>query len=154
MNTSVKQIAQDLLELQKTRRFSSARSSIYVPIASASNHSFLSEIETAILRSDSPITIDESYEINVMGQRGIWANRSEVVNWKGIIPISEYLINEDANPEILNKRVKQQLEYVQELAIRYLRPPTPPTPGEIVITQEANVTFLNSQLSVCYFVYF
>jgi len=140
MNTSVKQIAQDLLELQKSRRISSARSSIYVPIVSASNHSFLSDIETAILRSDSPITIDESYEINVMGQRGIWANRSEVVNWKGIIPISDYLINEDANPEILNKRVKQQLEYVQELAIRYLRPPTPPTPGEIVITQEANVT--------------
>ena len=30
------------------------------------------------------------------------------------------------------------LEYVQELAVRYLRPPTPPAPGEIVITQEAD----------------
>jgi hypothetical protein len=35
--------------------------------------------------------------------------------------------------------VNQQLEYVQELAIRYLRPPTPPAAGEIVITQEPNI---------------
>ena len=109
-------------------------------LTSTQPQSYLSNIETAILRSnDTPIEIDETEELSVLGQRGIWANRSEVVNWKGIIPISEYLINEDANPEILNKRVKQQLEYVQELAIRYLRPPTPPSPGEIVITQEANI---------------
>ncbi len=53
--------------------------------------------------------------------------------------ISEYLINEDSNPEIINKRTSQQIEYIQELAIRYLRPPTPPAPGEIIITQEANI---------------
>jgi hypothetical protein len=140
MNSFVIQIAKDLLELQKKRRISSARSSIYAPIVeTTSKHSFLNDIETAILRSDSPISLKETEELSVLGQRGIWANKSEVVNWKGVIPISEYLINEDANPEILNKRVKQQLEYVQELAIRYLRPPTPPVPGEIVITQEPNI---------------
>ena len=31
------------------------------------------------------------------------------------------------------------MEYIQELAIRYLRPPTPPAPGEILIQQQANV---------------
>jgi hypothetical protein len=81
----------------------------------------------------------ETEEINVLGQRGIWANKSEVINWKGLIPITDYLINEDPNPEIVNKRVNQHLEYIQELAIRYLRPPTPPAPGEIVITQQPNV---------------
>ena len=45
----------------------------------------------------------------------------------------------DSNPEIINKRTLQQIEYIQELAIRYLRPPTPPAPGEIVITQLPNV---------------
>ena len=50
--------------------------------------------------------------------------------------ITDYPINDDANPEVITKRVTQQLEYVQELAIRYLRPPTPPSAGEIVITQE------------------
>jgi len=61
-----------------------------------------------------------------------------VVNWRGVIPITEYIINEDANPEIITKRTEQQLVYIQELAIRYLRPPTPPAPGEILITQEMN----------------
>ena len=107
--------------------------------ASGSYGQFLSEIEAAVLRSvDAPIQVNETEELTVLGQRGIWSNKSEVVNWRGIIPISEYLINEDANPEIITKRVSQQLEYVQELAIRYLRPPTPPVPGEIVITQEPN----------------
>jgi len=106
---------------------------------SGSYGQFLSEIEAAVLRSvDAPIQVNETEELTVLGQRGIWSNKSEVVNWRGIIPISEYLINEDANPEIITKRVSQQLEYVQELAIRYLRPPTPPVPGEIVITQEPN----------------
>jgi hypothetical protein len=30
------------------------------------------------------------------------------------------------------------LEYVQEMTVRYLRPPTPPEPGEIVIKLEPN----------------
>jgi len=100
---------------------------------------YLSEIETAILRSnETPIELDEIDELTVLGQRGIWANKSEVLNWKGQLPIESYLINEDSEPEIITKRVKRHLEYVQELAIRYLKPPTPPAPGEIVIKQEAN----------------
>lgn len=66
-------------------------------------------------------------------------NKEEVQNWRGEISIDKYLINEDANPEIITKRVDRSIEYVQELAIRYLRPPTPPAPGEIVITMEPNV---------------
>ena len=54
--------------------------------------------------------------------------------------INEYLINEDANPEIITKKSKKSIEYVQELAIRYLRPRTPPAPGDIIITKEADQT--------------
>ena len=44
---------------------------------------FLSEIESAILRSsETPIPIDETEELTVLGQRGIWANRSEVISKK------------------------------------------------------------------------
>lgn len=57
----------------------------------------------------------------------------------GPVPIHEYAINEDPNPEFICKRTNQMIEYVQELAIRYLRPPTPPPPGDIVINQEPNV---------------
>jgi len=107
--------------------------------ASAAGAQYVSEIEQAIIRAQDPLEIRETEEINIQGQRGLWANRTEVINWRGVIPITEYLINEDSNPEVINKASSQQLEYVQELAIRYLRPPTPPAPGDIEIIAEANV---------------
>ena len=147
-NNNVNQIAQDLLSFSRSAAgsagFSSSSSSSGAMIGSssmsvASAGGFASQVEAAILASQgAPITINEAEEITVLGNRGIWANKAEVVNWKGVIPIEQYVINEDANPEVITKRVTQQLEYIQELAIRYLRPPTPPAPGEIVIKQEGN----------------
>ena len=103
----------------------------------------LSEIESLILRSKEPIMItDNEYdheEIEVSGQRGMWLNKSEAKAWRGDVPLSNYSINVDANPEIITKHSNQKIEYVQEMAVRYLRPPTPPTPGEIIIKQEKNV---------------
>ncbi|RNA41359.1 hypothetical protein BpHYR1_043584 [Brachionus plicatilis] len=101
-----------------------------------STSNYISEIEQAIIRSQAPIQIDESEEITVLGQRGIWANKQEVINWNGALSLKEYSINEDADPEIVTKRTDHSVTYVQELAIRYLRPPTPPAPGEIIIQQE------------------
>ena len=141
--TSVEsRIAHDLLDLLRTSgasRQSVQRSLTHLSQTNQISAALLSEIEAAILRSSEPVVINETDEIEVNGHRGIWANKAEVVNWRGEIPISEYLINEDANPEIITKRSQQILEYLQEIAIRYLRPPTPPAPGEIVITQEPNV---------------
>jgi hypothetical protein len=98
----------------------------------ASKAEYFSETEASILRSKEPITIDSNEEITALGQRGIWANKKEVTSWKGDVPITEYFLNEDSNPEIIFKKANNKLEYVQELAIRYLRPPTPPAAGEIV----------------------
>lgn len=50
----------------------------------------------------------------------------------------EYQINQDPNPEIIHKKVTEPIEYVQGIAVRYLRPPTPPAPGDIIIKQEEN----------------
>lgn len=102
------------------------------------SYSYLSEAEAAILRSDAPLYINETEEITVNGQRGIWVNKNEIVNWRGVLPITQYEINQDSNPEIVRKRTQQQINYIQELAIRYLKPPTPPPPGEILICQEIN----------------
>jgi hypothetical protein len=99
----------------------------------------LSEVEAAILRSTVPIDVNETEEITVNGEKGIWANKSEITNWRGILPLSQYVINDDPNPEIVRKRSDQKLLYQQEVAIRYLKPPTPPPPGEILIQQEVNV---------------
>jgi len=108
--------------------------------ASASAGGELSQIEQQILRSTQPIEVSETEEITVIGQRGVWMNKAEVNAWRGDLAITEYRIHEDQNPEVITKRFEQQVEYVQELAIRYLRPPTPPAPGEIVITQEPNTS--------------
>jgi hypothetical protein len=135
--TLTSQISNDVLEIvgQSSRLTFPAPSDAS---AVSSSNGYLSDVEVAILRSAVPIQLNETEEITVLGQRGLWANRDEVVNWRGPLPINEYTINEDANPEVITKRTQQRLEYIQELAIRYLRPPTPPVPGEIVITQETN----------------
>lgn len=98
-----------------------------------------SYLEDVILNSNEPIEINETDEITVNGQTGIWANKAEIVDWKGQIPLSHYAVNLDPNPEIINKKTKQEIDYIQELAVRYLRPPTPPTPGEIIIRKMPNI---------------
>ncbi|CAF0867990.1 unnamed protein product [Brachionus calyciflorus] len=100
------------------------------------SYSELSRVESIILRSKCPLTVEETEEISVLGQRGIWINKSENLNWNGPIPLSEYKINEDPEPEIITKKACQNLVLIQELAIRYLKPPTPPKPGDIIIRQE------------------
>lgn len=117
------------------RSVTTNRSNSHTPVGDVAG---LSQVEVAILRSTVPIDINETEEITVNGQRGIWANKSEVVNWRGPVPIENYEINSDASPEVITKRSHQQLVYQQEVAIRYLRPPTPPAPGDILIQQEVN----------------
>lgn len=135
-------IAEDLLRLLR-----GSVTSVAVPTKSivsmasvqgSIKNGFLSQVELSILRSVNPVDVTEKEEITVLGQKGVWMNRDEVMAWKGDIPLEQYLINEDANPEIINRKISIEIEYVQELAVRYLRPPTPPAPGEIVITMEAN----------------
>jgi len=46
---------------------------------------FLSQIELAILRSVNPVDVTETEEITVLGQRGVWMNKAEVIGWKGRI---------------------------------------------------------------------
>jgi len=72
--------------------------------------------------------------IDVGGHRGVWANKEEVLNWKGPVPISQYRINHDSNPEVVRKTLNQPVEYNQDISVRYLRPPTP-VGGDIVIRQ-------------------
>jgi len=139
---SSQQIADDLLAMLRREGAETSRSSVITKSAVSSsgvNNGSLSQIELSILRSLNPIEVTEAEEITVLGNRGVWINKAEVLNWKGDLSINEYSINEDANPEVITKQVDQSIEYVQELAIRYLRPPTPPPPGEIIITMESNV---------------
>lgn len=155
---NLQQIAQDILRLQNISNSSlsslfsqqspststdssssNSRSSSMTGSNPTSACNYLSQVEEAILRSTVPIEIDsQAEEISVLGERGLWANKAEIVNWRGAMPIESYTINEDPSPEIITKQTRQRVEYVQELAVRYLRPPSPPPPGEIIISQECN----------------
>lgn len=100
--------------------------------------SHLSNIEALILRSNEPISLNQETEIDFNGERYVWLNRNEEINWKGEISLSKYELNKDPNPEIITKKSNQTIEYIQELAIRYLKPPNLPPPGEIIINQQPN----------------
>ena len=118
---------------QKTNRF--LRSSTF-------NHTEqLSKVEEQLLKSLEPIEFsieNSNEEIEVLGQKGIWLNKDESLDWHGKIPLCNYEINKDERPHVVYKKPSCELNYVQELAVRYLRPPTPPIPGDIVIIQEPN----------------
>jgi hypothetical protein len=124
-------IALDLLEISKSRG----------PLNTTSFKVAFSEIEKAILNATQPIELNETEEIEYNGQKGILANKKEIVAWKGSVPIKEYKLNEDPQPEVIVKQTNQILDYQQEIAVRYLRPPTPPPPGEIIIRQERNKVY-------------
>lgn len=44
-------------------------------------------------------------------------------------------INQDTSPLIVKKKPNHNIKYVQEVSIRYLKPPTPPPPGDIIIKE-------------------
>ncbi len=68
----------------------------------------------------------------------MWLNKSEVDNWLADSSLSEYQINDDPNPIIIKKKTNKKLELKQSIKVNYLRPPTPPQPGEIIIEKEPN----------------
>lgn len=102
-----------------------------------SNGSHPHNIEHDIRTAAVPIPSNESEEVSVMGHRGILLNRGQVQNWTGPIPINQYRLNEDPNPEVITKVSGQPVEYNQEIQVRYLRPPTPAPHGDIIIKEQA-----------------
>jgi hypothetical protein len=133
-NSRVSQIARDLMSMSVSIETVEAGVSLH----GNSSSSHLS-VENSILSANNPLEFNETESLTVHGNTGLWLNRTEIVNWRGEIPITQYLINEDLNPEVIRKRTEQRIIYEQEVAVRYLRPPTPPPPGEILIRQEKNI---------------
>ena len=95
------------------------------------------------MRATEPLEISplQNEEITVNNnQRGIWLNKSEIVNWKGEggVRLTDYPIYNDPNPEIVLKSNGARIEYIQNMSIKYLRPSTPPSTGDIIINEEKN----------------
>jgi hypothetical protein len=103
-----------------------------------------SNIELDIRNSKVPIEISEPQEVvSINGVDGKWANKSECLNWHSSIPLSQYKLNQDPNPEIINKKYNAKLEHKQTITYKYLKPPSPAQPGDLVIKQE------NESLAPC-----
>ena len=96
-------------------------------------------VSKAIVSSTTPLEIQEETMVTVNQETGVLANKGDLVNWSGPIPLDDYPINVDPNPEVIHKMSNQQLLYVQELAVRYLKPPTPSPPGDLIIKEEKSV---------------
>ena len=96
-----------------------------------------SKLEETILNANKPMLIEEELPvIEFNGVKGYWINKDEVENWRGKLPINQYKINEDRHPKIIKKKLKEKIDQNQFIGINYLRPPTPPRPGDIIIREE------------------
>jgi len=56
-----------------------------------------------------------------------------------VIAATSVPLNVDPNPEIITKKPLQPVHYKQEISLRFLKPPQPQQPGDIVIRQEPDV---------------
>ncbi|CAF0885786.1 unnamed protein product [Rotaria sp. Silwood1] len=53
-----------------------------------------------------------------------------------ILPyVNQYPLNQDPYPEHIHRPTNEHLTYHQDIAIRYLQPPSPPPPGPIVVRE-------------------
>lgn len=100
----------------------------------------MNSIEKELLNSIKPLEIlGIEEETTAFNERGIWLNKKEVCNWSGPIPISQYELNKDESPEIITKTIQTPVDYVQDISIKYLKPPTPPPHGDLIIRQENEI---------------
>ena len=106
---------------------------------SSNNYNNLSPIESAILRSTNPFSLSELEKLstqNCITDRE--QNETMIINDYNY---NSYPINYDPQPQMITKKIEQNIEYIQELAVRYLKPPTPlfvSPPGDIIISHQAN----------------
>lgn len=104
----------------------------------ASPQKYSSEIERAIHTSNRPIEPEEAefIEIPELGIKGFWINKSETEKWKGgEVPLSDYKINLDSNPEVIPLKYAGCVERIEAKAVKFLKPLQIQPPGDLVITQ-------------------
>lgn len=51
------------------------------------------------------------------------------------LPLNQYRLNDDPNPEVIRKKPQQVVNFTQNVAVRYLKPPAPAPGGDIIIKQ-------------------
>ena len=70
-------------------------------------------------------TVRELIESNI----GIEDEEVQALTTRASLDVKHYPINVDSNPEMILRPNTQRLTYTQDIAVRYLKPGTPPPPG-------------------------
>jgi hypothetical protein len=108
----------------------------------------ISRIQEVILNAKTPVPIDETSTINLKVNgpngpneiRGIWVNKDECLNWRGPIPLDQYKINlNTADAQVIRKHATHSYDQVQNISVKYLKPPKAQAPGDLIIREEPNV---------------
>jgi hypothetical protein len=55
------------------------------------------------------------------------------------ISLDQYKLQVDPNPTVIRKKAEGRVTLTQNVSLKYLKPPSPPQPGDITITQEPDV---------------
>lgn len=72
-------------------------------------------------------------------------NPNQCTDLAPALPLDQYRLNMDQNPHIIRKKAQEKLQYLQEISVRYLKPPNAPKNGDIIIKQLVNIeTLLDS----------
>lgn len=95
-----------------------------------------SSIEDQIRRGGRPIQLPNDASF-VKNAGGYLLNENETINWRGNRPISEYSINNDKNPDIVQLKYDKCVDKVKRSDYKYLQPPKVPT-GKIEIIKKAD----------------
>ena len=56
-----------------------------------------------------------------------------------IIPVDQHQLNVDSNPVVIRKKPAARVQHIQNVSLKFLKPPAPQQPGDITITQEQDV---------------
>lgn len=62
-------------------------------------------------------------------------NRCNPADLAPALPLDQYRLNVDQNPHVIRRKPSEKVQYLQEIAVRYLKPPPPPRGGDIIIRQ-------------------
>lgn len=62
-------------------------------------------------------------------------NNCNLADLAPALPLEQYRLNVDQNPHVIRRKPNEKVSYLQEIAVKYLKPPPPPRAGDIVIRQ-------------------
>ena len=118
------------------------------PNAYSNTGNTISRIQEVILNAKTPVPVNETSTINLKVNgpngpneiRGIWVNKDECLNWRGPIPLDQYKINlNTADAHVIRKHATHSYDQVQNISVKYLKPPKAQSPGDLIIKEEPNV---------------